>query len=477
MTGTIEQQLSAIGAAQVIAIVRPDGSAPRGAGRGRLSASVARGLTPVKTRGRSRPHPWMTVAAVAGLLGHFRTSELTQDSAVAAAMADRVVREEGLPRGDTSGLRAVRHVARAAVRSVAPAAAVRFFPNLGVLLGTVDASGLATLRADRRVEAVLGTPAIRPIRPYRIAAATLTRNTTWGLDLLEAPAVWQTGFSGKGVVVAHLDTGVDGTHPALKKAIAAFAQFDDLGFEVEPTPAAFDSDQHGTHTAATIAGRAVAGKTVGVAPDAMLVSAMVIEGGNTIARVLAGMDWAIGHGARVLSMSLGFPGYVEDFVQVTQRLRERGILPVFAVGNEGPGTSRSPGNYPEALSIGAVDRDGVVADFSSSQQFKRTRDPVVPDLVAPGVDVISAKPGGGYQSMDGTSMATPHVAGLAALLLQAKPDATVDEIEAAIDGSCRSDGIAYDRGNRGIPNAPRALEILTGGHASTPKRASKSSRK
>ena len=107
--------------------------------------------------------------------------------------------------------------------------------------------------------------------------------------------------------------------------------------------------------------------------------------------------------------------------------RAQGILPLFAVGNEGPGTSRSPGNYVEALSVGATDRDDDVALFSSSQRFDRQSDLIVPDLVAPGVSVISARPGGGSQSMDGTSMATPHTAGLAALLLEAKPDATVDE--------------------------------------------------
>ena len=95
-------------------------------------------------------------------------------------------------------------------------------------------------------------------------------------------------------------------------------------------------------------------------------------------------------------------------------LRARGILPVFAVGNEGPGTSRSPGNYSEALSVGASDEDDLVADFSSSQQFRRPGDPRVPDIVAPGVGVISTVPGGGFAEKDGSSMATPHIAGLAA---------------------------------------------------------------
>jgi subtilisin family serine protease len=200
---------------------------------------------------------------------------------------------------------------------------------------------------------------------------------------------------------------------------------------------------------------------VGVAPEAKLASALVIEGGDVVARVLGGMNWAVGKGVKIISMSLGIRGYHSDFQPVTQILRAKGVLPVFAVGNEGPGTSRSPGNYPAALSVGAMDSSKTVADFSSSQLFSRPVDPLVPDLVGPGVDVISAKPGGGYQSMDGSSMATPHIAGLAALLFQAKPTATPDEVEQAIFASCQGgSGLPQPRANRGFPNAPRALARL-----------------
>ncbi|MGZ9116841.1 MAG: S8 family serine peptidase, partial [Methylocystis sp.] len=156
-----------------------------------------------------------------------------------------------------------------------------------------------------------------------------------------------------------------------------------------------DSGDHGTHTAATILGRPVRGNHVGMAPDAMLASALVIEGGNVVARVLGGMDWAVGQGVRVLSMSLGFRGWWGDFIPITRILRRQRILPIFAVGNEGPGTSRSPGNYPQVLSVGAMDRDHTVVGFSSSQEFPRTLARLVPDLVGPGVAVTSAKPGGG----------------------------------------------------------------------------------
>jgi subtilisin family serine protease len=313
-----------------------------------------------------------------------------------------------------------------------------------------------------RVKKVVGAPQFSLIRPVAAAAAKLATQNTWGIQFLKVPKLWSQGLSGKGIPVGHLDTGADGKHPTLKGAFAAFAEFDFLGMQVTPTPKPHDTDDHGTHTAATIAGRAVQGRAVGVAPKAKLASAIVIEGGNVIARILGGMDWAISQNVRILSMSLGLRGFVNDFLAITQIIRSKNILPVFAVGNEGVFTSRSPGNYPEALSVGAHDRNGMIANFSSSQRFLRPADPLVPDIVGPGVDVISARPGGGFQSMSGTSMATPHIAGLAALLFEAKPSATAADVEKAIFNSSKLGSIPKSRGNRGIPDAVVALSILTG---------------
>lgn len=341
-------------------------------------------------------------------------------------------------------------------------APVNLYPNLGVMLGTVEREGLEGLRADPRVANVTAAPALSIIAPVRVAATSSTGALTWGIRAMRIPELWSRGLTGDSVLVGHLDTGVDGDHPALADAIEAFAEFDMLGRRVEPDPEPFDTEDHGTHTAATIAGRPVNGRRVGVAPGSRLASAVVIEGGHVIARVLGGMDWAVANNVRILNMSLGFRGFFEDFLPLTLLLRSRNILPVFAVGNEGEGQSRSPGNYGEALSVGAHNRSGAVADFSSSQTFTRPADPIVPDLVAPGVGVVSARPGGGFQLMDGSSMATPHVSGLAALLMEARPTATVDEIERAIFKSClRRPGMLESRCNRGIPDAVRALEALT----------------
>src|SRR5207244_844373 len=145
-----------------------------------------------------------------------------------------------------------------------------------------------------------------------------------------------------------------------------------------------------------------------------------------------GLNWCVTNNVRILSMSLGLTGWNPFWLTLMDRLREQNILPIIAVGNEGPGTSRSPGNYPNVLSVGAVDQHLKVADFSSSEVFQRDENPLVPLVVAPGVGIPSCVPQGKYLEMDGTSIATPHVAGVAALLMQALPDSPVDDIEQAI---------------------------------------------
>jgi subtilisin family serine protease len=165
---------------------------------------------------------------------------------------------------------------------------------------------------------------------------------------------------------------------------------------------------------------------------------------------------------RVLNLSLGFPGYFDQYVPLLERLLAKGIFPVFAIGNEGPGTSRSPANYPQALSVGAVDAEGNVDPSSSSEKFPRKVNPLVPDLVMPGVDIVSANAGQANFRLDsGTSMATPHLAGLAALLIEACPEATVGQLQKAVCQACsRTAAMTADRANLGMPDGSKALAVL-----------------
>ena len=255
---------------------------------------------------------------------------------------------------------------------------MRVYPNLGLVLGFVDPGGAAALAASRQVERVVEAPELSLIRPFATRAARLSAAPTWGIKRLKVNRLWAQGLKGRGVIVGHLDTGIDGAHPALQNAIAAFAEFDLAGDQV-PGANPSDSDEHGTHTAGTIVGRSVPKGAFGVAPEAQVASAMVIEGGQVIDRILAGMDWVIENGARILSMSLGLRGFTPAFQTVVDALRNANVLPVIAVGNEGPTTSRSPGNYTNVLSVGAMDGSDEVADFSGSQRFNRPDDPLVPD--------------------------------------------------------------------------------------------------
>ncbi len=391
------------------------------------------GVASVLVVPRHAPDGGVRAADVAELAGHFVRRETSRASALA--------RQHGSP-----------------PRSERP---VRCYEHLGLLYGTVDRAGYRALRARRGV-IVVSAPRLSPIRPLYVAAGERPPGPwTWGLEAMRIADLHSRGITGRGVLVGHLDTGADAGHAALRGVVRHFAMFDDFGDALAPAPKPFDTEFHGTHTAATIAGRAVRGRHIGVAPGARLAVAVVADGGDTVARVLGGLDWSIALGVRVLTMPLGVRDFHDGFTPIVRTLRGRNILPVFAAGNEGAGSSRSPGNYPDALSVGAMDANASVAAFSSSQLFVRERDPVVPDVVAPGAGVVSAAPGGGYQVMSGTSVAAAHVAGLAALLFSAVPSATARMVELALLRSCRvGPCMSEERAGHGMPDAPAALAAL-----------------
>jgi len=340
-----------------------------------------------------------------------------------------------------------------------------YLKNLGVVYGQVNRKGWEKLQGVvAATDDVNGAAPLQSIHSLGSNAPVPTApQIAWGVAQIEAPTLWQQGLSGKGVLVAHLDTGIDGEHPSLKPAIAQFVDFDATGHAIDGAPMQ-DSGNHGSHTAGIIAGRPFLGQQIGVAPGCQLASAAVIEGGDQVARVLAGVDWMLNFPVRVLNLSLGFPGYFDQYTPLLDKLLAKGIFPVFAIGNDGPGTSRSPANYPEALSVGAADEQGNVDPSSSSETFPRKVNPLVPDLVMPGVDIVSANAGAANFRLDsGTSMAAPHLAGLAALLWEACPQATVDQLQTAICQACtRTATMPVDRANLGMPNGPKAVAALQG---------------
>ncbi|MFE4452345.1 S8 family serine peptidase [Streptomyces sp. NPDC056796] len=261
---------------------------------------------------------------------------------------------------------------------------------------------------------------------------------------VNAPQAWAAGFDGKGTTVAVLDTGIDATHPDVKDRVRQSRSFVP-GEEVD------DRNGHGTHVASTIAGSGAAsdGVNKGVAPGADLIVGKVLsnEGSGADSGIIEAMEWAKAEGADVISMSLGssIPDDGTDpMSQAVDALSaDGGPLFVIAAGNSyGAGTIGSPGSATSALTIAAVDKQDARAGFSSMGPLVRSYG-LKPDLSAPGVDINAAAsqsvPGieGMYQQMSGTSMATPHVAGAAAILKQRHPDWPGQRIKDALMSSSK----------------------------------------
>jgi subtilisin family serine protease len=273
--------------------------------------------------------------------------------------------------------------------------------------------------------------------------STLDRSTAQ----IGAPVAWDAGYTGEGVTVAVLDTGVDQTHPDLADREIAEQNFSDA-------PENIDRGGHGTHVASTIAGTGAAsnGKYRGVASGASILDGKVLNdfGFGYDSWIIAGMQWAVDQGADVVNLSLGADDtagldVLEEAVNTLSA--EHGTLFVVAAGNSGAEqTVGSPGSAEAALTVGAVDRNDELAGFSS--RGPRVGDGgLKPDLTAPGVDIVAAlhadgvigppvEPG--YTALSGTSMATPHVAGAAALLAQQHPAWTGAQLKAALTASAEA---------------------------------------
>ncbi|MER7249994.1 S8 family serine peptidase [Kribbella sp. NPDC000426] len=273
-----------------------------------------------------------------------------------------------------------------------------------------------------------------------------------------APVAWQAGYTGAGVPVAVVDSGIDASHPDLKAALAG-----ERNFSQDP-----DGDQlgHGTHVASTIAGSGAAsgGKYKGVAPGAKLYDAKVCElNGCSESSMIAGMEWAATEvKAKVVNVSIGGGDTpdIDPVEEAVNRLTEQtGALFVIAAGNSGEfgaQTIESPGSAAGALTVGAVDKQNQLAYFSS--RGPGLDGSVKPDLTAPGVGIVAARAKGSeigvpvgdyYTSLDGTSMATPHVTGSAAILAQQHPDWTAPKLKAQLAATAKQiDGQStFEQGN------------------------------
>lgn len=346
-------------------------------------------------------------------------------------------------------------------------------------LQTVNAEAVEASPADAtKVWEALTNPTARGVRATGagvgkvwldgVRKASLDKST----QQIGADRAWQAGFDGTGVKIAVLDTGVDKTHADLKNQVVGEKNFSD-------SPDTTDRVGHGTHVASIAAGTGAAsgGALKGVAPGAKVISGKVLDdrGYGSDSALIAGMEWAVAEGADVVNLSLGsrdFPGVDPVEAAVDRLSAEKGVLFAVAAGNNGAGESTvgSPGSADAALTVGAVDAKDVLAEFSS--RGPRVGDGAVkPDLTAPGVGIAAAAapgsrldtapgaqhPAPGYLRLGGTSMATPHVAGAAALLKQKNPGWTGTELKGALTASTKDGSAGVQQQGTGRVQVDKAL--------------------
>ncbi|WP_152556503.1 S8 family peptidase, partial [Prochlorococcus marinus] len=255
----------------------------------------------------------------------------------------------------------------------------------------------------------------------------------WGLDNIGAPEVWTStgcfsGSTGKDVVVAVLDTGLDYSHSEFSGRIVDGYDF------IDNDNIAQDVHGHGTHCSGTILGANDGVGITGVAYDAKIMPIKVLNdsGRGSIAGIVAGMRWAVDNGADVLNLSLGGGAPNSDYLDALKYAADNGVVVAMASGNSSSSAPLWPARYATdyGIAVGAVDINKNDAYFSN-----RAGNTTMDYVSAPGVNVYSSLPGGGYESWNGTSMAAPHVAGMAALLKSYDKTLTPLQIETLISAS------------------------------------------
>ena len=359
-------------------------------------------------------------------------------------------------------------------------AAVRAFETAGAVAATVRKSEAADFW-----DAVTDPPTARTSTPDLLGPTakiwldgTVETTLDESVPLVGAPEAWAEGYDGTGVTVAVLDTGYDPTHPDLAGRVVGTEDFDG-------TDSVVDGNGHGTHVAATVAGSGSAsgGSRKGVAPGADLLIGKVLanNGQGQESWVLAGMEWAAAQDADVVNLSLGSTPTdgTDPLSQAVDALTEStGTLFVIAAGNAGPspGSVSAPGAADAALTVGNTDKTDLI-NRGSSRGPRRGDHAVKPEISAPGTNIVAARAAGTslgspvdqyYTSLTGTSMATPHVSGAAAILVQRHPEWSPARIKAALVGYAEApaSGTVFEYGS-GRLDIPAALDATVVAEQST----------
>ena len=365
--------------------------------------------------------------------------------------ADRAARQHGVIRA----LQAVANANQIRLRNLLETrktqGSVEKYESLWVF------NGLSVTATASVINELAGHPDVFLIAPDDLPIVPALGSAEPNLALVNAPALWSMGYSGQGVVIANMDSGVDVNHPDLSTRWRGGSNswFDPYG-QHPATPV--DLTGHGTQTMGVMVGGDAGGTSVGVAPGARWIAVKIFNdaGSSTATAIHQGFQWLLdpdgnpntADAPNVVnnSWTFAYPGCNLDFEPDLESLRAAGILPVFAAGNGGPSssTSYSPSNNPAAFAVGAINNSSQIYTYGSRGPTNcgGSAGPF-PELVAPGVNIHTTDLYGGYYNVSGTSLASPHVAGGLALLLSAHPNLSAQDQQNALTGS------AVDLGSAG----------------------------
>ncbi len=284
----------------------------------------------------------------------------------------------------------------------------------------------------------------------------LGQTLPWGIDRVfgndsnHRSDTWTVSAGGQGIKVAILDTGIDGNHEDL--VVAGGQNFDGIGGPDDW----HDGHGHGTHVAGTVAALNNTIGVVGVAPQVDLYAVKVLDdwGYGQRSDLIAGIEWALGEGIQIINMSLQNYDDEEDLEEAINNAYAAGVLLVGAAGNHWHGPVSVPGKYADVITVTASDVNDGLAWFSNIG-------PEV-ELIAPGVDVESTLPGDTYGSFNGTSMASPHIAGAAALVWAIALDLTNVQVRELLQESAEDIGLHVDYQGYGLVRADHAVALTRG---------------
>lgn len=396
-------------------------------------------------------------------------------------------------RAETTQLRLLDYLEREKAKGTVSEFRSFFIAN--VIYAKADPAIIENLAFYAEVDQIFKNKTHRLLDPVQKASVEPSAlDLEWNIERVKADQAWGLGVDGTGVVVANMDTGVEWDHPALKEK---WRGYDPLSGETDPSASWFDpvygdempSDYngHGTHVMGTMVGQEPDGSNqIGVAPGAQWIAARILdaEGWGTDVSILAGAQWIIAPGDNadlapdIVNNSWGGgPGLDAWFRDAVINWRAAGIFPVFAAGNqqpwEPPPTPDSiavPANYPESFAVAATTIDDIRASFSLLGPSHFDESLIKPEISAPGENIRSSVPGGDYQGgWSGTSMAAPHIAGVAALLRSADSSLTVEDLAGILTDSAvpltdsdypNSPNFGY---GYGLVDALEAVAMVAGG--------------